>query len=148
MGTSPITPCYYMERFETKTYLGLGPGESIQYTKHRVSLEGHPWPGCHPEVTPGVYIVFDRASKEGLEQCWSSEPERLLLKQKGLWPARRDIQAVKPCKCRRRGPASRLTMSEMDNPLDHAQEASGGMGSDFDGSILWKALSEWAVHLP
>ncbi len=39
-------------------------------------------------VTPGIHIVVDRPSKEGLEQCWSSEPERLLLKQKGLWPAK------------------------------------------------------------
>ncbi len=39
-------------------------------------------------LTPGIHIVVDRPSKEGLEQCWSSEPERLLLKQKGLWPAK------------------------------------------------------------
>ncbi len=86
MGTSPITPCYDLERLETKTHMGLGPGESIEYTKHRVSLEGHPWPWCGPEVTPGIHIVMDRPSKNGLEQCWSSEPERLLLKQKGLFP--------------------------------------------------------------
>ncbi len=43
----------------------LGPGESIEYTKHRVSLEGHPWPGCHPEVTSGIHIVMDRPSKRG-----------------------------------------------------------------------------------
>ncbi len=89
MGTSPITPCYDAERLETKTHVGLGPGESIEYIKHMVSLEGHPWPGCRPEVTPGVHMVMDRPSKEGLEQYWPSEPERLLLKQKGLWTARR-----------------------------------------------------------
>ncbi len=48
MGTSPISPCYDAERLETKTHMGLGPGESKEYTKHRVSLEGHPWPGCYP----------------------------------------------------------------------------------------------------
>ncbi len=49
MGTSSITPCYDVERLKTKTHMALGPGESIEYIKHRVSLEGHPWPGCHPE---------------------------------------------------------------------------------------------------
>ncbi len=78
MGTSQITPCYDVEWLETKTHVGLGPGESIEYTKHRVSFEGH------PGETPGVQIVMDRPSKGGLEQSWSSEPERLLLKQKGL----------------------------------------------------------------
>ncbi len=99
MGTSPIMPCYDVERLATKTHVGLGPGGSIKYTKHRVSLEGNWWPGCCPEETPGVHIVMDRPSKEGLEQSWSSEPESLLLKQKGLWLARRDIQVVK---CRKR----------------------------------------------
>ncbi len=28
--------------------MGFGPGQSIEYTKPRVRLEGHPWPGCHP----------------------------------------------------------------------------------------------------
>ncbi len=27
------------ERLETKTHMGLGTGESIEYTKHKVSLE-------------------------------------------------------------------------------------------------------------
>ncbi len=48
MGTSSITPCYDMEQLETKTHVGLVPGESIEYIKNRVSLEGHPWPGCRP----------------------------------------------------------------------------------------------------
>ncbi len=49
MVTSSITPCYDVERLETKTHMGLGPGESIEYIKHRVSLEGHPWAECRPE---------------------------------------------------------------------------------------------------
>ncbi len=89
MGTSPITPCYEVEGLKTKTHVRLGPGDSIEYSKQRVSLEGHPWPGGRPNETPGVHIVIKRPSKEGLEQSWSSEPERLLLEQKGLWPARR-----------------------------------------------------------
>ncbi len=68
MGTSPITTCYDVDRLETKTHVGLGPGESIEYTKHRVSPKGHPWPGCRPEETPSFHIVMDRPSKEGLEQ--------------------------------------------------------------------------------
>ncbi len=50
--------------------------ESIEYIKHRVSLEGHPWPGCRPKVIPGLHTVMERPSKEGLEQCWSSEPQK------------------------------------------------------------------------
>ncbi len=49
-------------------------GANRIYQAQGVSLEGHQW--------------TDQA-KEGLEQCWSSEPERLQLKQKELWPARR-----------------------------------------------------------
>ncbi len=30
-------------------------------------LEGHPWPGCRSEETPGVHIVMDRPSYEGLD---------------------------------------------------------------------------------
>ncbi len=89
MVISPIMPCYDVERLETKTHVGLGARESIEYTKHRVSLEGHPWPACRPEEIPGFHIVMHRPSKEGLEQCLSSEPKILLLKQKGLWHARR-----------------------------------------------------------
>ncbi len=78
MGTSQIMPCYDVERLETKTHVGLGPGESIEYTKHRVSLEGHPWPRCHPEETPGVErpstIWTDQAK---FEHSWSSEPRKI-----------------------------------------------------------------------
>ncbi len=79
MGSNPITPCYDAEQLETKTHVGLDPGESIEYTKHRVSPEGHPWPECRP--VSDTWCPYS-------EQCWSSEPIRLLLKQKGLWPAR------------------------------------------------------------
>ncbi len=37
------------ERLETKTHVGLGPGESIEHIKHRMSLEGHLWAECCPE---------------------------------------------------------------------------------------------------
>ncbi len=96
MGTSPITRCYDVERLETKTHVGLDPGESVEYTKHRVSLEGHPWLGCRPIRTLSVQIVYGQTKqKRGLEQCWSSEPKILLFKQKGLWPA---LQGHPDCK--------------------------------------------------
>ncbi len=43
MGTSTITPCYDGERLKTQN-----PGELIKYTKHRLSRQGHPWPGYRP----------------------------------------------------------------------------------------------------
>ncbi len=76
-------PCYDVERLDTKTHVGLGPGKSIEYIMHRVSLKGQAWPGCClgviPKVLPGVHTVMDRPSKEGLEQCWSSEPEKIAI---------------------------------------------------------------------
>ncbi len=36
MGTSPIMPCYDVERLEPKTHIGLDPGESVEYTNSRV----------------------------------------------------------------------------------------------------------------
>ncbi len=110
MGTSPIAPCYDAERLETKTHVGLDPGESVEYTKHRVRLEGHLWLGCRPIRTLGVYIVYGQTKqKSGLEQCWSSEPGRLLLSRKDSGLHSRDIQVVKPYICGQRGPAGRLT---------------------------------------
>ncbi len=87
---SPIMPCYDAERLETKTHMGLGPGESIEYTKHKVSLEGHPWPGCRPvSDTWHPYIYGQTKQKRGLNNVGQVNPGRLLLKQKGLRPARR-----------------------------------------------------------
>ncbi len=84
MGTILITPCYDVERLKPKTHVGLDPGESVEYTKHRVSLEGHPWLGCRPIRILGVNIVYGLTKqKRGLEQCWSSEPGRSLLSRKG-----------------------------------------------------------------
>ncbi len=71
-----MTLCYDEERLETKTHVGLDPGESVEYTKHRVSLEGHPWLGCRPIRILGFNIVYGQTKqKRGLEQCWSSEPK-------------------------------------------------------------------------
>ncbi len=82
---------------------------------------------------------MDRPSKVEHEKCWSSEPERLLLKQKGLWPARRGHPGCKtlqmwtartsqpPHKCQKWTP--HWTMPpRRDN-------AFGGMSSYSDGAL-------------
>ncbi len=139
MGTSPITPCYDAEVLQTKTQVGLGPGESIEYTKHRVSLEGHLWPGCHPEVTPAVHIVMDRPSKRG---AWTMlvkwTPKDCYLSRKDYGLQGRDIQVVKTCKGGWRGPASRLRNvwnGHPTRPCPRREDASGGMGSVSDGAL-------------
>ncbi len=138
MGTILITPCYDVERLKPKTHVGLDPGESVDYTKHRVSLEGHPWLGCRPIRILGVNIVYGLTKqKRGLEQCWSSEPGRLLLSRKDCGLHRRDIQVVKPYKCGWRGPAGRLTNTWHGHPAGQRPgrgDASGGVGSDPDGA--------------
>ncbi len=45
------------------------------------------WVSSHKWNLVSILLWTDQA-KEELEQCWSSEPGRLLLKQKGLWPTR------------------------------------------------------------
>ncbi len=123
MGTSPITPCYDVERLETKTHVGLGPGESIEYTKHRVSLEGHPWNGCHPvSDTWHPYSYGQTKQKRSLNNVGQVNPEDCYLSRKDCGLQGRDIQVVKPYKCGWRGPASHLTNVWMDTLLDHAQE--------------------------
>ncbi len=140
MGTSPITLCYDVERLEPKTHTGLDPGESVQYTKHRVSLEGHPCLGCRPIRILGVNIVNGQTKqKRGLEQCWSSEPGKLLLSERTVACPRRDIQVVKPYKCGRRGPAGRLTNvwhRHPTGPRPGRGDASGGVDSDSDSCPL------------
>ncbi len=75
MGTSSITPCYDIERLETKTHVGLGPGESIEYSKHRVSLEGHPWLGCRPvNDTWHPYSYGQTKQKRGLNNVGQVNP--------------------------------------------------------------------------
>ncbi len=110
MGTSPITPCYDTERLETKAHVGLGSRESIEYTKHRVSLEGHPWPGCLPiSDTWHPYSYGQTKQKRGLNNVGQVNPEDCYLSRKYSGLQGRDIQVVKPYKCGRQGPAGRLT---------------------------------------
>ncbi len=110
IGTSLITPCYDAERLETKTHVGLGPGESMEYNKHRVSLEGHPWPGCRPvSDTWHPYSYGQTKQKRGLNNGGQVNPEDCYLSRKDSGLQGRDIQVVKPYKCGRRGPAGRLT---------------------------------------
>ncbi len=89
MGTSPITPCYDAEQLETKTHMELGPGESTEYNKHRVSLEGHRRDTWCP------YSYGQIKKKRGLNNVGQVNPEQLLPKQKGLWPARRGYPGCK-----------------------------------------------------
>ncbi len=80
MRTSPIMPCYDTERLETKTHVGLGPGESIEYTKHRVSLEGHPQPGRDPiSDTWYPYSYGKTKQKRGLNNVGQVYPESMRL---------------------------------------------------------------------
>ncbi len=69
-------------------------------------------------MIPGVKIVWTDQAKEGLKQYWSSEPIRLLLKQKGLWPARQGHPGRKTLQMW----TARTSQSKMDTPLVHAQE--------------------------
>ncbi len=83
MGTSPIAPCYDAERLKTKTHVGLGSGESIEYNKHKVSLEGHPWPGCCPlSDTWRPYSHGQIKQKKGLNNVGQVNPENCYLSRK------------------------------------------------------------------
>ncbi len=88
METSSIRPCYDVDRLETKTHVGLGPGYSIDYLKHRVSLEVHPWVSSRKCYLASMQLWTDQA-KRGLNNAGQVNPKRLLFKQKGLWPAKR-----------------------------------------------------------
>ncbi len=58
---------------------------------------------------------MNQVGQVNLKDCYLSRKDSSL--QGG------DIQVVKPCKCGLRGPTSRFTkMSEMDTPLEHAQD--------------------------
>ncbi len=76
MGTSTIMPCYDTERLKTKIHVGLRP----RGINRMHQAQGQPWPGCRPvKLIPGINILWTDQVKEGLEQCWSSEPIRLLI---------------------------------------------------------------------
>ncbi len=92
METSPITPCYDVEQFETKTHVGLSPGESIKYTKHMVSSEGHSWPGCRPvSDTWCPYSYRQTNQKRGLKNVGQVNPEDSCLSRKDSVLQGRDI---------------------------------------------------------
>ncbi len=102
MGTSPITPCYDAERLETNTHVGLGPGESMEYTKHRVSLEGHPWPGCRRvSDTCCPYSYGQTKQKRGLNNVGQVNMEDCYFSRKDSGLQGGDIQVVKYYKCGR-----------------------------------------------
>ncbi len=122
--TSLITPCYDVERLETKTHIGLGPGEPIEYTKHRV------W---------ALRVISGQTKqKMGLNNVGQVNPKDCNLSRKNSGLQGGDIQVVKPYKCGRRRPASRLTNvwnGHPAGPCPRRGDTSGGMGSDSDGAL-------------
>ncbi len=79
---------------------GIRPRGVNRIHQARVSLEGHPWSGCCPEVIPGVHIVMDRPSKKrGLNNVGQVNPKDCYLSRKDSGLQGGDIQVVKPCKC-------------------------------------------------
>ncbi len=69
------------------------------YTKHRVSLEGHPWPGCHPVTdTWHPYSYGQTKQKRGLNNVGQVNPKDCYLSRKDSGLKGGD---VKPCKCGR-----------------------------------------------
>ncbi len=80
----------------------LGSGESIEYTKHSVSLEGHPWPGCRPvSDTWHPYSYGQTKQKRGLNNVGQVNRKDSYLSRKDSGLQGGDIQVVKPCKCGR-----------------------------------------------
>ncbi len=84
IGTISIMPCYDVEWLETKTHMGLGPGQSIEYIKHRVSLEGHPWPGCRPKSDTWRPYSYGQTQQRG---AWTM---LVKLTQKDCYLSRKD----------------------------------------------------------
>ncbi len=123
MGTSSITPCYDLERLETKTHVGLSPGESTEYTKHRVSLEGNPWPGYRPvNDTWCPYSYGQTKQKRGLNNVGQVNLKDCYLKERTLacMAGASRLQNLANVDSEDQPAASQ--MSEMDTPLDHAQD--------------------------
>ncbi len=69
------------------------------------------------------YSFGQTKKRGGVEQCWSSKPERLLLEQKGFCPARWGHPGCKTLQMwKGKDQPAPSQMSEMDTPLDHAKE--------------------------
>ncbi len=80
--------------------MGLGPGEPIEFTKHRVSLEGNPWPGRRPvSDTWHPYNYGQTKHKRGVNNVCQVNPEDCYLSRKDSGLQGGDIQVVKPYKC-------------------------------------------------
>ncbi len=86
INACPIMPYYDAERLETKTHVGLGPVESVEYTKQRVSPEGHPWPGCRPISETWCLYSYGQTKQKrslnnvgqvNLEDCFLSRKDSL-----------------------------------------------------------------------
>ncbi len=134
MGTSSITPRYDVEWLEIKTHVGLGPGESIEYIKHRVSLER-----CRSESYTWRPYSYGQTKQRGTMLVkWARKDCYLSRKDSGLQD-RRGHLGCKTLQMDGEDQPSASQMSKTDTPLDHAQgNASGGLGSDSD-----RALQPW-----
>ncbi len=113
---------------------GIRP-RGVNRTHQALRFEGHPWPGCRPVSDAWrPYIYGQTKQKRGMNNVGQVNPEDCR-KDSGLQG--RDIQVVKPYKCGWRGPAGRLTNvwnGHPAGPCPGRGDASGGMGSDSDGT--------------
>ncbi len=80
MGTSKIMPCYDRERFKTKTHVEVRPRGVNRIHQAQVEPSGSSvaWVSSR-KLLLGVHIIWADQVKEGLEQCWPSEPIKLLI---------------------------------------------------------------------
>ncbi len=86
MGTSTITPCYVVGTTQNQD----SRGSKTQGSQLNTTITGWVIGSSMAWVSSCklINVVWIDQMKEGLEQYWSSEPIRLLIKQKGLWPVR------------------------------------------------------------
>ncbi len=75
-----MMPCNDVERLNNKTHVGVRPqGSQENSTKHRLSHRSSvAWVSCRKFI-PGIHVLWIDQVKEGLEQCRSGEPIRLLI---------------------------------------------------------------------
>ncbi len=125
---------------------------------NRVSLEGNPWPGYHPvNDTWCPYGYGQTKQKRGLNNVDQVNPKNCYLKERTLACKAGTSRLQNLANVDSEDQPAASQMSEMDTPLDHAQDeamplvewalipmghcnpeeeyASGRMGSDSDGAL-------------
>ncbi len=138
MGTTPITLCYDAERLETKTHVRPRRVNRIHQAQGEPLGSSVTWVSSRKWYLASIYLWTDQA-KEGLEQCWSSQPWRLLLKQKGLWPPRQGHPGCKTLQMWTARtswpPVSNVWNGHPTGPCPGRGDGAGGMGSDSDEAL-------------